>query len=82
MSKGTPSFGKHNKKTHIRCRRCGRHSYHKQKRSCSACGYPNAKRYKMAWKWKPINRAGRKFIKPKHQKRKTARINRHPSTRR
>ncbi len=24
MSKGTPSFGKRNKKTHIRCRRCGR----------------------------------------------------------
>ena len=24
MSKGTPSMGKKNKKTHIRCRRCGR----------------------------------------------------------
>ncbi len=39
MSKGTPSFGKHNKKTHIRCRRCGGHSYHIRKKKCSSCGY-------------------------------------------
>ncbi|MDC0151715.1 50S ribosomal protein L37e, partial [bacterium] len=26
MSKGTPSMGKKQKSTHIRCRRCGRHS--------------------------------------------------------
>ena len=24
MAKGTPSMGKKNKKTHIRCRRCGK----------------------------------------------------------
>ncbi|MDD1779441.1 MAG: 50S ribosomal protein L37e, partial [Candidatus Helarchaeota archaeon] len=39
MTKGTPSFGKHHKKTHIRCRRCGRHSYHVRDKICSACGF-------------------------------------------
>ncbi|RLF49351.1 MAG: 50S ribosomal protein L37e [Thermoplasmata archaeon] len=39
MSKGTPSKGKMNKKTHIRCRRCGRHSYHVRKRRCASCGF-------------------------------------------
>ncbi|MFQ6089232.1 MAG: 50S ribosomal protein L37e [Candidatus Methanofastidiosia archaeon] len=39
MSKGTPSFGKKNKKTHIRCRRCGSHSYHLSKKRCSACNF-------------------------------------------
>jgi large subunit ribosomal protein L37e len=38
MSKGTPSMrGGH--KSHIRCRRCGRHAYHLQKKRCAACGY-------------------------------------------
>jgi len=45
MSKGTPSFGKHNKgKTHIRCRRCGRHSFNVRKGYCVACGYGRSKR--------------------------------------
>lgn len=39
MAKGTPSFGKHQEKTHTRCRRCGRHSYHETKGVCAACGY-------------------------------------------
>ena len=39
MSKGTPSRGKHHKVTHIRCRRCGRHSYHWTKKRCSSCGF-------------------------------------------
>ncbi len=40
MTKGTTSMGKRTKKTHIRCRRCGRHSYHVQKKRCAHCGYP------------------------------------------
>ena len=32
MSKGTPSMGRRQKTTHIRCRRCGRNAYHKQGR--------------------------------------------------
>lgn len=40
MGKGTPAFGKHNKEgNHIRCRRCGKHSYHKKKKVCSSCGF-------------------------------------------
>ncbi|UCF09058.1 MAG: 50S ribosomal protein L37e [Thermoplasmata archaeon] len=39
MSKGTPSLGKKHKKTHIRCRRCGKRSYHIRKKRCAACGY-------------------------------------------
>ncbi|PLW79985.1 50S ribosomal protein L37e [Candidatus Woesearchaeota archaeon] len=42
MSKGTASQGKHSKgKTHIMCRRCGGHTYHKTKKVCSSCGYGN-----------------------------------------
>ncbi|KHO48265.1 MAG: large subunit ribosomal protein L37e [archaeon GW2011_AR5] len=79
MSKGTSARGKFNKITHIRCRRCGRHSYHIQKKECSACGYPIAKLKHDSWKWKPINRSGRKTIVHKHQKVKTARQGRHKS---
>ena len=39
MSKGTPSFGKRNKKTHIICRRCGKRAYHVKKKRCAACGF-------------------------------------------
>ncbi len=37
-------MGKKNKKTHIRCRRCGRRAYHVQKRRCAACGFGSSKR--------------------------------------
>ena len=79
MVKGTASFGRHNKNTHIKCRRCGRHSYHMQKSKCSACGFgKSAKMYNHNWKWKPVNKSRRKFIKPKHQKVKTARLGKFP----
>ena len=39
MSKGTPSMGKKQKKTHIQCRRCGKHSYHIRKKFCASCGF-------------------------------------------
>lgn len=56
MVKGTPShFG--GKKNHITCRRCGRQSYHAQKRRCSSCGYPEAKLRKYAWS-KSTHKAG------------------------
>ncbi len=45
MTKGTASLGKMGRKSvHIRCRRCGRHSYHKQKGYCSSCGYRSTKK--------------------------------------
>ncbi|MCF8885326.1 MAG: 50S ribosomal protein L37e [Nitrososphaerota archaeon] len=49
MTKGTPSFGKRNKIVHVRCRRCGHHSYHLSKRRCSHCGYPDPKWRKYNW---------------------------------
>ncbi|HKZ60229.1 MAG TPA: 50S ribosomal protein L37e [Candidatus Thermoplasmatota archaeon] len=39
MGKGTPAKGKRQKPTHMPCRRCGRRSYHKQRRVCAACGF-------------------------------------------
>ncbi len=49
MSKGTASMGKHSgKKTHIRCRRCGQHTYHIRKKKCASCGYgasPRLRKY-------------------------------------
>ncbi|HKZ49670.1 MAG TPA: 50S ribosomal protein L37e [Candidatus Nanoarchaeia archaeon] len=42
--KGTHAHGrKTGKKTHIRCRRCGRHSYHAQHKVCSYCWFPSAR---------------------------------------
>jgi len=38
MTKGTASQ-KGGRKTHIPCRRCGRRSYHVQKKRCSSCGF-------------------------------------------
>ena len=40
MGKGTPSKGKKNKAaSHKTCRRCGNHSYHRQKKFCASCGF-------------------------------------------
>ncbi|HEY4673344.1 MAG: 50S ribosomal protein L37e [Thaumarchaeota archaeon] len=40
MTKGTTSFGPAGRaKTHIRCRRCGRHAYHVRKKRCAYCGF-------------------------------------------
>ncbi|MCD6157500.1 MAG: 50S ribosomal protein L37e [Euryarchaeota archaeon] len=49
MSKGTPSFGKRNKTTHIVCRRCGHRSYNVAKRRCAHCGYPDPKWRSYSW---------------------------------
>ena len=51
MTKGTPSMGRRSgKKTHIRCRRCGGHTYHARKKKCASCGYgETAKTRKYNW---------------------------------
>ncbi len=42
-------------KTHIRCRRCGRHSYNIKKKYCAACGFGRSKRLrKYAWEKKRV----------------------------
>ncbi|HIH13887.1 MAG TPA: 50S ribosomal protein L37e [Nanoarchaeota archaeon] len=57
MSKGTPSKGKRSgKRNHIPCRRCGKSSYHMQKKRCSHCGYPDAKLRKYSWLQKPYGK--------------------------
>lgn len=40
MTKGTASMGKKAKGvSHMRCRRCGKHSFHKKSSICSHCGF-------------------------------------------
>jgi len=40
---GTPAMGKRHKHTHGLCPRCGKRSFHHQKKTCASCGYPAAK---------------------------------------
>ncbi|ACL11619.1 50S ribosomal protein L37e [Desulfurococcus amylolyticus] len=58
MVKGTTSMGKHGRsKTHIRCRRCGRHSFNVAKGYCAACGFGRSKRIRhYNWANKKVNR--------------------------
>merc|ERR1711959_813153 len=56
MTKGTTSFGKRHNKSHTLCRRCGRRSFHIQKKTCAACGYPAAKTRSYNWGKKAIRR--------------------------
>ncbi|MEW6063382.1 MAG: 50S ribosomal protein L37e [Nanoarchaeota archaeon] len=45
MTKGTSSMGEKSGKKHpIRCRRCGRRTYHIRKKKCSSCGYGKTSR--------------------------------------
>nr|ADN06007.1 60S ribosomal protein L37 [Amphidinium carterae] len=36
-------MGKRHKKTHMLCPRCGKRSFHVQKKRCAACAYPEQK---------------------------------------
>ncbi|EUB60314.1 60S ribosomal protein L37 [Echinococcus granulosus] len=56
MTKGTTSFGKRHNKSHTQCRRCGRKSYHIQKKTCAACGYPSPRIRKYNWSVKARRR--------------------------
>ncbi|MFH1276511.1 MAG: 50S ribosomal protein L37e [Candidatus Woesearchaeota archaeon] len=51
MTKGTASMGKKSgMKTHLICKRCGKHTYHKKKKRCASCGYgATATIRKYAW---------------------------------
>ena len=54
MTKGTASHGKKSGKvTHIRCRRCGKPTYHRSKRICSSCGYGKSRRLR-SYAWQNI----------------------------
>ncbi len=56
--KGTPSMGKHGRsKSHIRCRRCGRHAFNVAKGYCAACGFGRSKKIrKYSWSSRKVNR--------------------------
>ncbi|VDM65799.1 unnamed protein product [Strongylus vulgaris] len=56
MTKGTQAFGKKHVKSHTLCKRCGRSSFHIQKKRCASCGYPDAKKRKYNWGAKSIRR--------------------------
>ncbi len=43
-------MGKMNKMTHIACRRCGKISFHAQKKVCSACGFGRSTKMQ-SFKW-------------------------------
>ncbi len=60
MTKGTPSMGKKNRITHIRCRRCGRTSYRIDKKYCAACSYGrSAKIRSYTWQTHDLHRMRR-----------------------
>jgi large subunit ribosomal protein L37e len=49
MTKGTPSR-RGGKLVHIRCRRCGKHSFHRQHNVCASCGFgETARRRTYSW---------------------------------
>ena len=60
MVKGTPSMGKRIGTKHVRCRRCGKRSYHLSKKKCAHCGFGvSSKIKKYSWKTKGWRRIGR-----------------------
>lgn len=39
--------------THLHCRRCGKHAYHKRHKVCASCGYgKSARKRSYAWQKK------------------------------
>lgn len=62
MVKGTHSMGKKNRgSTHIICRRCGEHSYHKKKKECGHCGFgKKAKLRNYTFNDKKVNKSRKK----------------------
>merc|ERR1712050_85156 len=48
--------GRGSRSSHSRCLRCGKQTFHNQKRSCSSCAYPLASARKYKWSTKAIRR--------------------------
>ncbi len=56
MTKGTPSRGKMKRGIlHIKCRRCGKKSYHAKKKVCSSCGYGKTPKLR-SYAWKKVGK--------------------------
>ena len=56
QTKGTTSFGERHNKSHTTCRRCGKVSFHIQKKRCASCGYPNSRMRQYNWGFKAKGR--------------------------
>merc|ERR1712113_562457 len=69
MTKGTSSFGKRHNKSHTLCVRCGRKSYHIQKKVCASCGYPSARTRSFNWGSKAKRRKTTGTGRMKHLKK-------------
>lgn len=72
MAKGTPAMGKKVGVKHIRCRRCGRVSFHVKKGKCAACGFGKTKKMR-SFNWLARNfrrMRKRQKVKPIEKKRK------------
>ncbi|MBS3118037.1 50S ribosomal protein L37e [Candidatus Woesearchaeota archaeon] len=50
MSKGTAALGLRKGRLHIRCRRCGKASYHKKTGICSSCGFGRSSKLR-SYEW-------------------------------
>jgi large subunit ribosomal protein L37e len=55
-------------KTHTGCRRCGRTSFHIQKKVCAGCGYPAARNRHYNWGKKMIRRKNRGTGRMRYEK--------------
>ncbi|KAK0539803.1 60S ribosomal protein L37B [Tilletia horrida] len=51
-----PALPKVHTKTHTLCRRCNRRAFHRQHKTCGACGYPAAKIRSYEWSQKAKRR--------------------------
>ncbi|MCL2549543.1 MAG: 50S ribosomal protein L37e [Methanimicrococcus sp.] len=50
MVKGTPSLGQRQKRTHMKCRRCGSTSFNIHTKQCVACGFGRSAKLR-DYKW-------------------------------
>merc|ERR1719200_85771 len=71
---GTPAMGKRHKKTHGLCIRCGKRSYHLQKKKCASCGYPSSTMRKYNWSKKAKRRRTTGTGRMRHMKHMSRRF--------
>ena len=71
-------MGKKTKRNHLLCPRCGNMSYHKQKKACASCAFPEAKRRTRAsYKCRRRLHGKAKYVKSQIEKSKTG-FRQHP----
>ena len=68
MTKGVGRTGCRNDKSHTICRRCGKSSYHLQKKQCASCGYPLKGMRRYQWSNKALRRRTNGTGRMRHMK--------------